>query len=115
MYGIPKMKLDKDVVDRRINLMRESGVKFVTCVHVGKKEDFTSGHMTQIMEERGCQIEYIDPNDLLKEYDALLMATGATKPFDPTGRNAGRDLKGCLLYTSPSPRDATLSRMPSSA
>ena len=27
----------------------------------------------------------------------------------------GRSLKGCLLYTSPSPRDATLSRMPSSA
>ena len=26
-----------------------------------------------------------------------------------------RDVEGCLLYTSPSPRDATLSRMPSSA
>ena len=94
MYGIPKMKLDKGVVERRINLMRESGVKFVTCAHVGKKENFDLGHMTQIMEERGCEVQYFDPNDLLKEYDALLMATGATKPFDPTGRNAGRDLKG---------------------
>ena len=94
MYGIPKMKLDKDVVDRRINLMRESGIKFVTSAHVGKKEDFASGHMTQIMEQRGCEVQYIDPNELLKEYDALLMATGATKPFDPTGRNTGRDLKG---------------------
>ena len=94
MYGIPNMKLDKGVVERRINLMREAGVKFVTCVHVGKKEDFASGHMTQIMEERGCEMRYLDPNDLLKENDALLMATGATKPFDPTGRNPGRNLAG---------------------
>ena len=34
---------------------------------------------------------------------------------DPTGRDAFWSSKGCLLYTSPSPRDATLSRMPSSA
>jgi len=94
MYGIPNMKLDKGVVERRIKLMREAGVKFVTCVHVGKKEDFASGHMTQIMEERGCEMRYLDPNDLLKENDALLMATGATKPFDPTGRNPGRNLAG---------------------
>ena len=94
MYGIPNMKLDKDVVERRISLMRESGIKFVTCAHVGRKEDFEKGHMTQIMEENGSKIEYIDPNDLFKEHDALLMATGATKPFDPTGRNPGRELKG---------------------
>jgi NADPH-dependent glutamate synthase beta subunit-like oxidoreductase len=50
--------------------------------------------MTQIMEERGCQINYVDPNDLLQEYDALLMATGATRPFDPTARCPGRDAKG---------------------
>ena len=94
MYGIPNMKLDKDVVERRISLMRESGIKFVTCAHVGRKEDFEKGHMTQIMEENGSKIEYIDPNDLFKEHDAILMATGATKPFDPTGRNPGRELKG---------------------
>ena len=94
MYGIPNMKLDKGVVERRINLMREAGVRFVTCAHVGKKEDFAPGHMTQIMEERGCEMQYLDPNNLLKENDALLMATGATKPFDPTGRNPGRDLAG---------------------
>ena len=36
--------------------------------------------------------------------------------FDPQGRRSVADLiKNCLLYTSPSPRDATLSRMPSSA
>ena len=50
--------------------------------------------MTQIMEERGCEMRFIDPNDLQKDFDAVLMATGATKPFDPTGRNPGRDLDG---------------------
>ena len=50
--------------------------------------------MTQSMEERGCEMQYIDPNDLQKDFDAVLMATGATKPFDPSGRNPGRDLKG---------------------
>ena len=94
MYGIPNMKLDKDVVERRVNLLREEGVEFVTCAHVGKKEDFAPGHMTQIMEERGCELQFIDPKDLLEEFDALLMATGATKPFDPTARCPGRDLAG---------------------
>ena len=94
MYGIPNMKLDKDVVERRVNLLREEGVEFVTCAHVGKKEDFAAGHMTQIMEERGCEMQFIDPNDLLRENDALLMATGATLPFDPTARCPGRELAG---------------------
>ncbi len=94
MYGIPNMKLDKDVVERRVNVLREEGVQFVTCAHVGRRENFPSGHMTQIMEERGCEMQYLDPSDLLKENDALLMATGATKPFDPTARCPGRGLVG---------------------
>ena len=97
MYGIPNMKLDKGVVERRVKLLRDEGVKFVTCAHVGKKEEFASGHMTQIMEERGCEIQYIDPQQLLEENDALIMATGATNPFDPTGRCPGRDLDGVHL------------------
>lgn len=97
MYGIPNMKLDKDVVERRINLLREEGVQFVTCAHVGKREEFESGHMTQIMEERGCKVQYIDPNQLLADNDALLLATGATRPFDPTARCPGRDLQGIYL------------------
>ena len=35
-YGIPNMKLEKSVLDRRIHLMEEEGVKFVTGVDVGK-------------------------------------------------------------------------------
>jgi glutamate synthase (NADPH/NADH) small chain len=94
MYGIPWMKLSKDVVDRRVDLLREEGIRFVTCTHVGKRESFPAGHMTQIMEERGCEINYIDPLELLQEYDALLMATGATQPFDPTARCPGRNATG---------------------
>jgi NAD(P)H-dependent glutamate synthase small subunit len=94
MYGIPNMKLDKDVVQRRIDLLAEEGVEFVTCAHVGRKEDFAPGHMTQIMLERGCPVQFIDPNKLVEDFDALLLATGATKPFDPTGRCPGRDLQG---------------------
>ncbi|MEX2026242.1 MAG: glutamate synthase subunit beta, partial [Pirellulaceae bacterium] len=94
MYGIPNMKLDKGVVQRRIDLLAEEGVEFVTCAHVGRKEDFPSGHMTQIMEERGCKVQYIDPNKLLEDFDALVLATGATKPFDPMAKCPGRNLKG---------------------
>ncbi|MEM9658824.1 MAG: glutamate synthase subunit beta, partial [Planctomycetota bacterium] len=97
MYGIPNMKLDKGVVDRRIDQMRAEGVEFVTCTHVGREEDFNSGHMTQIMQERGCVIQFVDPQQLVDQYDALLLTTGATSPFDPTARCPGRDLAGIHL------------------
>ncbi len=71
MYGIPNPHLDKFVVERRVNLLRESGVEFVTNTEIGK------GY----------------PADkLLKEFDAVVICTGATKPRDlPV---AGRELKG---------------------
>ena len=76
MYGIPNMKLDKGVVQRRVDLLAAEGVKFVTCAHVGRQEDFPSGHMTQIMQERGCPMQFIDPQQLVAENDAVLLATG---------------------------------------
>ncbi|MCA9184161.1 MAG: glutamate synthase subunit beta [Pirellulaceae bacterium] len=97
MYGIPNMKLDKHVVERRINLLREEGVVFVTNTHVGSRESFPSGHMTQIMQEGGCDVQFLDPRDLLERNDVLLLATGATQPFDPTRDCPGRDLKGVYL------------------
>jgi len=97
MYGIPNMKLDKGVVERRVDQMRAEGVEFVTCAHVGKKEDFEAGHMSQIMEERGCEMQFIDPNDLRNDFDAVLLSTGATRPFDPTSRCPGRELGGIHL------------------
>jgi glutamate synthase (NADPH/NADH) small chain len=71
MYGIPNMKLDKGVVERRIDLMRQSGVEFVTDADVGRN---------------------IDPKTLREEFDALLLATGATKPRDLDV--PGRELNG---------------------
>jgi NAD(P)H-dependent glutamate synthase small subunit len=60
-YGIPNMKLDKGVVQRRLDLMAAEGVKFVTGADVGKT---------------------VDPRQLLAENHALLLATGATQPRD---------------------------------
>lgn len=97
MYGIPNMKLDKGVVQRRIDLLAAEGVEFVTCAHVGKEEDFPVGHMTEIMQTGGCAMTFIDPNDLVADFDAVLLATGATKSFDPTGRCPGRSLAGIHL------------------
>lgn len=72
MYGIPNMKLDKrEVVERRVQLMVEEGVKFVTNAHIGLTHN---------------------AHDLLKEYDAMVLATGATRPRDlPV---PGRNLQG---------------------
>jgi glutamate synthase (NADPH/NADH) small chain len=75
MYGIPNMKLDKGVVERRINLLREEGVKFVVNADVGHKDS----------------ANYVDPKKLYEENDAVLLATGATRPNDLTipGRGLG--------------------------
>jgi glutamate synthase (NADPH/NADH) small chain len=75
MYGIPNMKLGKDVVQRRVELMREEGVEFITGADVGGEGD-----------------NAIDINDLIKENDAVLLATGATKARDLPVE--GRELKG---------------------
>lgn len=70
-YGIPNMKLDKKIVERRVNLLREEGVEFVTNTEIGKD---------------------ISAQDLRKKVDALVLAGGATRPRDlPID---GRDLKG---------------------
>jgi glutamate synthase (NADPH/NADH) small chain len=72
MYGIPNMKLDKnEVVLRRVKLLEDSGVIFKCNVSVG----------TDITAEQ-----------LLKDFDAVVICTGATKPRDlPI---PGRELKG---------------------
>lgn len=63
MYGIPNMKLEKDVVDRRVNLLKEEGVKFVVSADIG-----------------GTGENAIKVSKLLEESDVLLLATGATTP-----------------------------------
>jgi glutamate synthase (NADPH/NADH) small chain len=72
MYGIPNMKLDKEeVVMRRLRVLEEEGVKFICNTEVGK--DFPV-------------------ENLLKEFDAVVLCTGATKPRDLPIE--GRELKG---------------------
>src|SRR4051812_34917501 len=72
MYGIPNMKLDKtEVVLRRIALLEKEGVKFVCNTEVGVN---------------------LPANKLLKDFDAVILATGATKPRDLPIE--GRQLKG---------------------
>ncbi len=62
MYGIPNMKLDKQqIVKRRIELLEQEGVKFVCNANVG---------------------ENVEPMLLLKDFDAVVLCTGATQPRD---------------------------------
>eukprot|EP01063_Lacrimia_lanifica_P010277 TRINITY_DN169_c0_g1_i4.p2 TRINITY_DN169_c0_g1~~TRINITY_DN169_c0_g1_i4.p2 ORF type:complete len:655 (+),score=357.35 TRINITY_DN169_c0_g1_i4:2-1966(+) len=73
-YGIPNMKLDKKIVQRRVDLMAAEGVHFVTKAEVGVN---------------------VDVNLLMRNSHALLVATGACWPRDlPIG---GRDLKGIFF------------------
>lgn len=65
MYGIPNMKLEKDIVDRRVNLLTEEGVNFVVNADIGG-----SGENAVAVEQ------------LLSDNDALILATGATTPRD---------------------------------
>jgi glutamate synthase (NADPH/NADH) small chain len=72
MYGIPNMKLDKAaVVQRRVDLLAAEGIKFVTNCEVGKT---------------------IPAQQLLDEFDAVVLCGGSTKPNDL--RIEGRELSG---------------------
>ena len=97
MYGIPNMKLDKQVVQRRIDLLVEEGITFQTRTHIGRREDFPAGHVCQIMQQDAGELQFVDPQQLLDQFDAILLATGATRPFDPTARCPGRELAGIHL------------------
>ena len=69
MYGIPNMKLDKKIVERRINLMKAEGVTFITNADVGRN---------------------VDARQLLSEYDAVALCCGAKKarPLSAQGSEA---------------------------
>lgn len=73
-YGIPNMKLEKSVLDRRIHLMEEEGVKFVTGVDVGKD---------------------IKAEELTKNFDRVILACGASNPRDI--KVPGRDAKNIFF------------------
>ena len=71
MYGIPNMKLEKWVIDRKVSIMKEEGITFVTNTNVGKD---------------------VKAAKLLKEYDRVVLACGAKNPRDI--KAPGRDAKG---------------------
>lgn len=71
MYGIPNMKLEKHIIDRKVNIMKEEGVTFVTGTDVGKD---------------------IKVDKLLHEFDRVVLACGASNPRDINA--PGRDAKG---------------------
>lgn len=71
MYGIPNMKLEKRIIDRKINIMKEEGVIFVTGADVGKT---------------------YNASKIKKEFDRVILACGASNPRDI--KVPGRDAKG---------------------
>lgn len=71
MYGIPNMKLDKRIVERKVEVMKAEGVEFVTGVNVG-------------VDKKAAE--------LLKEYDRVILACGASNPRDI--KVPGREGKG---------------------
>nr|WP_207750959.1 glutamate synthase subunit beta [Mediterraneibacter glycyrrhizinilyticus] len=70
-YGIPNMKLEKQVIDRKVAILEEEGVEFRTGCNVGK-------------DVKAAQI--------LKEYDRVVLACGASNPRDI--KVPGRDAEG---------------------
>ena len=82
-YGIPDFKMEKSHIDRRVEQMQAEGVKFRTGVFVGK--DFPK-------EILSLSKETISPEQLNKEFDAVIVAGGAEWPRDlPV---PGRELSG---------------------
>ncbi|MDE1515153.1 glutamate synthase subunit beta [Vibrio sp. dsl-7] len=70
-FGIPDFKLGMDVIDRKINVMEQAGVKFVVNAHIGVE---------------------INAQQLRQEFDAVLLTGGSTVPRDLA--IPGRDLQG---------------------
>lgn len=71
MYGIPNMKLEKQIVERKINIMSEEGVVFVTNTDVGRD---------------------ISAEEIIRNFDRVILACGASNPRDI--KVAGREAKG---------------------
>ena len=96
MYGIPNMKLEKQIIDRKIDCLKKTGIEFVTGTEIanGKnnqnpavaKGDEMAGYLTD------AKVKNIKAEKLLEEYDAVVLACGASNPRDI--KVTGRDAKG---------------------
>jgi len=58
MYGIPNMKIEKHIIDRRVNLLKEEGIKFVTNTKIGTD---------------------VPMDEILESYDEVVFACGTSK------------------------------------
>ncbi|MBV8621996.1 MAG: glutamate synthase subunit beta [Herbaspirillum sp.] len=82
-YGIPDFKMEKSHIDLRVEQMKAEGVNFRTSVFVGKDFPETVNNWSK---------ETVSPEELKKEFDAVIIAGGAEAPRDlPV---PGRELKG---------------------
>src|SRR5215471_4170744 len=70
-YGIPNMKLEKSIVQRRLDLLAQEGIRFITATGVG---------------------ETYDTGRLMDQFDAVVLCGGAARPRDLSV--AGRSLRG---------------------
>jgi NAD(P)H-dependent glutamate synthase small subunit len=82
MYGIPNMKLDKDVVQRRVDLLRQAGVSFITGTSVGESVTLPGGDVPGLMVEHSKKPRHLPARELLEHHDAVVLAVGATVPRD---------------------------------
>ena len=71
MYGIPNMKLEKRIIDRKIDVMKAEGITFMTNTDIGKD---------------------IKPAKLLADFDRVVLCCGSSNPRDITA--PGRDAEG---------------------
>ena len=72
-YGIPNMKLEKQIIDRKIKIMEEEGVSFIVNADVGAD---------------------VKAADLVKKYDAVVLCCGSSNPrdIDAVGRKEAKDI-----------------------
>ena len=100
---IVRMSNDGTIMEEGNTLLKEIFFNPMTLMEAGGMEALMKGMSTQVQQELDCKII-----DDLRNF-----------LFGPPGAGgldlAAINIQSCLLYTSPSPRDATLSRMPSSA
>ncbi len=96
MYGIPNMKLEKQIIDRKIEVMKAEGVQFITNANVGgtksamapmvAKEDEMAAYLTNKDEK------IVKAEQILKDYDSVVLACGASNPRNIKVK--GRDAQG---------------------
>ena len=83
-YGIPDFKMEKGLIDRRVEQMKAEGVKFETSTFVGKD--------TLGKEVKNYSKKTVSPEQLQKDFDAVVITGGAEQPRDlPV---PGRELSG---------------------